>query len=142
MNKGLLPHLTLEPFDEYFEKWINVYKQHVNDNTRERYKTSLETIKNEFGNKPIQHIKKQDYQMLLNDYAKSRSRATVAKFNSHVRACVKEAIDEGIIKVDFTRNVKLSGLEGKTSAEKHLSYEDSETLIKELHNRLESATTY
>lgn len=142
LNKGLLPHLTLEPFDEYFEKWINVYKQHVNDNTRERYKTSLETIKNEFGNKPIQHIKKQDYQMLLNDYAKSRSRATVAKFNSHVRACVKEAIDEGIIKVDFTRNVKLSGLEGKTSAEKHLSYEDSETLIKELHNRLESATTY
>ena len=45
LNKGLIPHLKLEPFDEYFENWINVYKQHVNKNTRERYKTSLETIK-------------------------------------------------------------------------------------------------
>lgn len=142
LNKGLIPHLKLEPFDEYFENWINVYKQHVNENTRERYKTSLETIKEAFEGKPIQHIKKQEYQMLLNEYGKTRSKATVSKFNSHVRACVREAIDEGIIKMDFTRNIKLSGLDGKSSAEKHLSYSDSEMLLKALHSRLDDGTTY
>lgn len=81
LNKGLLPHLTLEPFDDYFKNWVKVYKPHINNNTRERYLTTLETIKDKFSNKPIQHIKKQEYQVFLNEYGETRSKATVAKIN-------------------------------------------------------------
>ncbi len=142
LNKGLLPHLTLELFDDYFENWVKIYKPHVNKNTRERYLTTLETIKEEFSNKPIQHIKKQEYQLFINEYGKTRSKATVAKLNSHIRSCVKEAIDEGIIRVDFTRNIKVTGNDPKTSEEKYLSYKDSQKLLKELQMNLDVSLNY
>ncbi len=30
------------------------------------------------------------------------------KFNAHIRACIREAIDEQIIHIDFTRNATVS----------------------------------
>lgn len=142
MSKGVIPHLTPVPFDEYFEQWIKDYKSHVAKNTKERYLTTLETIKVEFGGVPLQEIKKRDYQVFLNKYGKKRSKATSNKLNSHIRACVKEAIDEGIISVDFTRGVQTTGKAEKRSEDKHLGYEDSKKLMKEIYNNLDVSLNY
>lgn len=142
INKGLTPHLNPEPFDDYFKKWIQIYKVDVSRNTRARYLNTHKTIEEYFGSKPIQDIKKKEYQIFLNEYGETRSKASVKKVNTQIRACVKDAIDEGVLRLDFTRNVKLTGLEGKSSAEKHLDYKESQLLLNEIYEKLEVSMTY
>lgn len=145
LAKGIVPHLKPVPFNEYYKDWVEIYKSHVNDNTRARYLNTYDTINDYFGYTPIQNITKRDYQKFLNKYAtggKGKSKSTVKKLNSHIRACVKEAIDEGIIQVDFTRNANITGKEAKRSEEKHLNYEESEKLLKHLHENLDKGLGY
>lgn len=136
LNKGTLPNLKPIPFDEYFESWLKLYKPNIAKNTLERYKVTLETIRKEFGGIPIQDINKRSYQAFLNEYGQTRGLATSKKLNSQIRACVKEAIDEGIIRVDFTRGVTTTGKKPKKTEEKHLNYFDSKRLQKYLLKNL------
>ncbi|AAU85051.1 integrase [Bacillus phage BCASJ1c] len=143
LRKGVTPHLKLEPFDEYFESWMKLYKSDVTNNTKERYKNTLETIKNYFGSKPIQQINKRTYQAFLNEYARTHARATTKKLNTHIRACVKDAIDEGVIRVDFTRKASISGdNKAKKDDEKHLHYRDSQKLLQAVYERLDKSLTH
>lgn len=109
LSKGVVPHLKPEPFDAYFENWLKVFKPHVANNTMQRYLNTLKTIKEYFGSKPIQEITKRDYQRFMNYYGENRARSTSDKINAHIRACVSMAIEEGIIRVDFTKGVTKSG---------------------------------
>lgn len=142
LRKGLVPVLTAVPFAEYFETWIDLYKKDVAKNTLERYLTSLKTVREYFGDKPIQQITKAEYQVFLNEYGETHAKESSRKLNTHIRACVKEALDEGLIRVDFTRNVTLTGTVGKRPEEKHLNFEESERLLKELHKRLDKGLVY
>lgn len=143
LRKGIAPHLRLEPFDEYFEEWLKLYKPNVGKNTMERYLNTLSTIQEQFGGIPIQNITKRSYQAFLNEYGASRAKDTTRKINTHIRACVKEALDEGIIQSDFTRRVTFSGVvPSKRPEEKHLNYFDSKRLLKELSSSLSTLTDY
>lgn len=53
--------------------------------------------------------------------------------NTHIRACVKDAIDEGLIRVDYTRGAVLTGRPGKKAEDKYLGYEESQKLLKAIH---------
>lgn len=131
LAKGVVPQLRSEPFDLYFENWINIYKSNLTNNTKQRYLNTLETVKEYFSGIPIQKITKQSYQEFLNKYGSTRARETTRKLNTHIRACVKDAIDEGIISTDFTRKAVIVGsCAGKREEEKHLSYFDSKRLLK------------
>lgn len=142
LAKGVIPSLTPIVFAEYFETWIKTYKTDIAKNTLERYKTTLKTVQEYFGNTPIQKITKVDYQSFLNDYGKTHSKESTRKLNSHIRSCVKDAVDEGIIRSDFTRNAVLRGKAGKRPEEKFLNYEESKILLKELYNRLDQGLVY
>ncbi|GGH83670.1 integrase [Pullulanibacillus pueri] len=143
LRKGVVPHLKLEPFDAYFESWLNIFKTNIAKNTLERYKNTLKTVQNYFGDKPIQEINKRSYQEFLNLYAQDHAKDSTKKLNTHIRACVRNAIDEGIIRVDFTRGAVLTGnKESKRPEEKHLHYDESQKLLKELYNRLDRSPTY
>lgn len=131
LRKGIVPHLKLEPFDEYFEQWLKLYKAGIRKNTLERYLNTLSTIKQHFAGIAIQSMTKRSYQAFLNEYAKDHAKDTTRKLNTHIRACVRDAMDEGIIHVDFTRGVVLSGsVPAKRPEEKHLSYFESKRLLK------------
>lgn len=133
LRKGIIPHLTPEPFDKYFEEWLELYKTDVAGNTRARYLNTLKTIREHFAGVPIQNITKRMYQKFLNEYGKTRTKDTVRKLNTHIRACVKDAIDEGIISVDFTRGAVISGaVPSKKAHEKHLNYFEAKRLMKAL----------
>lgn len=133
LQKGIVPHLKPEPFDEYFAEWLKLYKADVAKNTRERYLNTLKTIQENFKGVPIQNITKRSYQSFLNEYAKTHAKDTTRKLNTHIRACVRDAIDEGIIQVDFTRGAVLSGsVATKRPEEKHLNYFESRRLLQAL----------
>ncbi len=136
LNKGLNPVTKLEPIDEYFEQWVNIYKSNTALPTKVHYNNTLKVIRNHFSTTPLQHIKKSDYQSFLNEYGKKKSKETVKKINAHIRACVREAVDEGIIHSDFTRNAAITGQDSKKSEEKHINYMECQKLSQYLFDFL------
>ncbi|WP_342543332.1 hypothetical protein MHH33_07055 [Paenisporosarcina sp. FSL H8-0542] len=63
--------------------------------------------------------------------------------NTHICACVRDAIDEGLIRIDFTRSAVLTGENPtKRPEEKHLEYIESERLMEALYLRLERSLGY
>ncbi|MCR8635778.1 tyrosine-type recombinase/integrase [Paenibacillus radicis (ex Xue et al. 2023)] len=133
LNKGIVPHLKPEPFDKYFANWVSVYKKGVGKNTLARYLTTQQTIDEHFAGVAIQSITKRSYQEFLNKYANSHAKDTTRKLNTHIRACVRDAIDEGVIHMDFTRSAILSGsVPPKRPEEKHLNYFESKRMIRAL----------
>ena len=105
--KGIVPHLKPAPFDEYFEKWVKLYKVNVSEVTLNHYRYTAKAIKEFFGSKSLQKINRHDYQEFLNKFGDNKAKETVEKVNNHIRACVKDAMEEEIIPHGFTRNAVL-----------------------------------
>lgn len=138
LAKGISPILKKTSFAEYFKKWINLYKEpKVSNTTLKHYQYSLKAVEDYFIDTPIQNIKKMDYQMFLNDFGSNKAKETVAKVNGHIKSCVKDAIDEQIIQVDFTRNSQVTWtVQAKKPIEKHLNYEESKKLLNSICNKI------
>jgi len=77
----------------------------IDELSRNRCYSFLNPIGCHFESKPLQEITRQDYQMFINEFGSNKAKETVEKVNTHIHACVKDAIDEQIIHRDFTRNV-------------------------------------
>lgn len=130
------------PFEKYFSDWYCTYKQNISPITRNTYNATHAKILKYFNTMPIQRINKRGYQQFLNTLGTTHAKATNRKLNSLIRACVREAVDEQIIKTDFTRNVTLTGHNSKKSSEKFLNYADSKKLLSYLITHQEAAPEY
>ena len=129
--KGDSPITQKILFSEYFRQWVDDYKSSKTKETYIRYKTTANTIDKDFEGIYIQDITKRQYQRFMDEYGKTRERATLVKINMHIRGCVKDAIDDGVLRVDFTRGVQLHPqIKSVSKSDKHLSYEDSKKLYK------------
>ncbi|MCT1577571.1 site-specific integrase [Oceanobacillus kimchii] len=132
LKKGQTIHTKLEPVNEYFKNWVTLYKSEVSPGTKSLYNYSYEFINQHFGDMPLQHIRASDYQRFMNTLGKKYSKESVKKVNSHMRACVLDAIDDGVIHADFTRKAVLTGKDSKPEGEKIISYKDASKLKKEI----------
>lgn len=136
-----LPQKTL--FPEYFRQWIDDYKSAKARDTIIRYKTSANTVDLAFEGIYMQDITKRQYQRFMDEYGQTRERATLVKINSHIRACVKDAIDEGLLRVDFTRGVQFHPqVKSGSKAEKYLNYEESKKLYQYAISRIDYSYNY
>lgn len=143
LDKGIVPHLTPKPLNDYFEEWYKLYKVKVEDNTLRHYDYTLKAINDHLGGVTIQNMTKKKYQKFINDFGEGKAKETVSKVNSHIRECVLDAMDEGIIHVDFTRKITIYyTVEAKKASEKHLNYKESLKVMKEVINRLERGLGY
>ncbi len=143
LKKGAYVQLREVLFVDYFKDWVEAYKTDITRNTLSRYHHTAKTLEEYFHNTKIQAITKRTYQAFLNEYAQTHSKATVSKLNTHVRACVRDAIEEGIISVDVTRNAKVTGnVPAKKPSEKHLSYFESKRLMNALYGSLDNGLSY
>ncbi|MBP1083474.1 tyrosine-type recombinase/integrase [Bacillus capparidis] len=143
LNKGVRLQLTPIPFDEYFEKWVALYKKQLKGPTKKHYEDTHKEIQKYFGNSPIQEIIRSDYQAFINKFGSTRAKETVEKLHGHIRSCVQDAIEDGVVHVDFTRKVKLYWtVQAKKASEKHLNFKESELLLKELYKHLSEGLGY
>lgn len=143
LNKGIVVINKNIIFAEYFEEWYQRYKKNVTKSTLTHYAYTLKAIKSFFNYTVIQNITKNDYQDFLNDFGANKSRETVEKVHIHIRACVMDAVDDSIIRVDFTRKAVVTGnVPAKKPSEKHLNYIESKLLAKELYKRLDTGMGY
>jgi integrase len=143
LAKGILPHLKQVPFDDYFEKWMKLYKSNLTNTTKIHYDYTYRVIKVYFGSKPLQEIKRHDYQLFLNNFGANKAKETVEKVNIHIRSCVQDAIEEQIILHDFTRKAVLTWSNpAKKPEEKHLNYFETKRLLEAINSLLGEGLGY
>lgn len=127
---------------EYFRNWFKLYKKDVSEGTLNHYEYTAKYIEDYFGDKAIQKITRNDYQLFLNVNGEKFSKEVMKKVNSHIRSAVQDAVEDGIIRIDFTRKARVTGIEGKNKKEKFLNYNESKLLYNELFKRLDRGISY
>ena len=137
LRKGASVIVKNQSFVEYFTNWIETFKKNRHYTTYNRYINSKNSIKEHFADRPIQKITRQDYQAFINQYGQGKSKETVRKFNTHVRACVKDAVLEGLILHDFTQKIELyHTVKAKKETDKYLNFEEGKVLYFNLIEQL------
>ena len=119
----------------YFKTWIETYKEPiVATATYAKYLNTLRQIGKYFGEILLSQITATSYQQVLNEYSKTHSKRTVSCFHRQIHACLLDAVDEKIIKVDPTRKAIISGRPVKREKIKCLDYEEWRSLIAATYN--------
>lgn len=116
-------------FCDYFSEWVDVYKKGVvSTTTLVKYQGTLKHIRMICPDLRIKDITKREYQKILNVYAENHATQTVKDFHAQIKACVMDAIDEGIITINPARKVEFKGNQQKKTPPKYLSVEESKRL--------------
>lgn len=130
-------------FYNYFENWITIYKKpNSSSSTLARYANSLMIIDKYFKRTKLIDIKKIDYQLFINEYGKTHSKASVKKINGHIGSCIKNAIDDDIIRKNFTSNVILTFDLSRTRKVTYLDAKQSKKLLNHLNETLDDYPVY
>jgi len=121
-------------FWEYFKEWMQLYKEGVvRDVTLRKYKTTLMWIKKLLPEVLISDLDRRKYQGMINGYAEKHELQTVKDFNTQVKACVADAIDDGLILKDPTKKVILKGKKPRDKKIKYLNQYQLHQLTEDLN---------
>ncbi|MBF0600818.1 tyrosine-type recombinase/integrase [Limosilactobacillus oris] len=122
-------------FANYFDEWFSTYKKDkISLSTQRLYTKTSERIHKHWGNKKISDVTRRQYQKFMNDFGKDHAKETVQKTNSIIRACVKDAILDGLIAKDFTQRIELIWDKNRTVKVQYLSIEQINKLVKSLED--------
>lgn len=119
---------------DYFENWVNTYKNDMSFATQYQYKNTLETIEKYIPNAMLSTFTRTNFQEFINIFGADHSKETVSKRKNHISQSLRDAFADGLIDKDPTIRIKLVGLPGKTEEEKYLQVPE---LIK-LNNYVKS----
>lgn len=132
MGKGYDPDAKNINFDEYFKNWMELYKKNsVSPVTYKKYLDTLANIKKYSLDVPLSKLTKRKYQEAINKFAETHAIGTTKRLHNHIKSCISEALFEGLILKDFTKNIILTGNSkgNKKEEEKYLSLEEFKRLI-------------
>lgn len=122
-----------EKFCDYFEKWISIYKKGAIRNvTMKKYELSLSWVKKLAPNINLLDLDRVSYQKLLNDYAECHEKQTTMDFHHHLKACILDAVDDGLVLRDPTRKIVVKGKTPKEKKKKFLNQFELHTLLSNL----------
>lgn len=133
------------PFTEYFVKWYHLYKEPtLSESSKKKYVYTMSIVNSYFSGKKLNKITRPQYQQFLNDYARpagmpEKSINTVEKVHTQIRASVRDALDEGLIKRDFTARTKITGRPEKARDMKYLDAGDAAKLMQALQSDISLA---
>lgn len=97
-------------FHEYFHDWAQLYKlEAVRPVTYRKYQMTFTRLAQLAPDLKICDLNKRNYQLLLNEYAKTHERQTTMDFHHHLKAAILDALDEGLLTRDPTRKVVIKG---------------------------------
>lgn len=120
-------------FCDYFDDWINVYKQGaVRDVTMRKYQTTLSSLRKIIPELKCCEMNRLNYQKMINEYAETHEKVTTTDFHHHVKAAVLDAIDEGYIERDPTRKIVIKGKQPAEKKIKYLNQYELHAVLKDL----------
>lgn len=106
---GISESLESISFIDYFKKWVNVYKKNrYGKITQNKYQAMEKFLASYFKQKKLKSITKMDYQQMLDEYAKTHVKSTVSRLNGTIRSSIKDALEQQVIHIDFTRGAIIS----------------------------------
>lgn len=124
-------------FADYYQRWYETYKKDgLAEVTGNRYKIFSKVIRSHFKDRMLKDVKRSDYQQFINWYGKSHAISSVSKLNGSVRACVNYAIDDDIIRKDFTTRVRLVANSNKEYRVEYLNHDELIILKKAVFNHI------
>jgi integrase len=129
-------------FLQYYIDWYKTYKENrVAASNLKRYIYVSHIIEKNFGNLKLKSITRNQYQHFINGYGKNHAKDTVRKTNNIIRACVKAAMIDEIIRKDFTQGIELVYDEKRTLKVEYLSVAEINKLIKDIEDGLDTQYT-
>ena len=123
---------------DYFRQWIKIYKKgKISDVTFLKYENILMNIEKYFKYATVKSLTRTRYQEVINQFSKTHATPTIERFNSTIRASIVNLIDEGVIPLDFTKNVVIKGeTEVKKEKDKYLNFLEFKRLMKSAKSRI------
>lgn len=119
---------------KYFQNWINVYKRgSIRNVSFKKYELTLDWIIKIAPTTRLCDLDRVTYQEIINEYAKQHERQTTMDFHHHLKSCLLDAFDEGLLTKDPTRKVVIKGKAAKPKKIKFLSNFELQLLLKQLN---------
>lgn len=98
------------PFIQYFNNWYTLFRKGKLSWKNDRdIEISISTAERFFKSTKLKDIDRHLYQEFLNDYGATHATATVKKIHTYARACLQDALNDGVIFKDPTYRVKVVG---------------------------------
>lgn len=119
-------------FSEYIRNWYEVFRKGKNSHDNDAdIRRAVEFVEKYFPGVRLKELTREMYQKALNEYGETHSTASVKKHHTYMRACIREAITDGVIYRDPTFNVVAKGkVNAKDEELKYLNYEEVKKLIR------------
>ncbi|PYF42175.1 site-specific integrase [Metamycoplasma alkalescens] len=118
---------------KYFQNWIYVYKKgSIRNVSFKKYELSLDWIIKLAPDVRLIDLDRTTYQRILNDYARYHERQTTTDFHHHLKSCLLDAFDDGLLANDPTRKIVIKGRPPKKKKIKFLSQFELQLLLKSL----------
>lgn len=128
-------------FADYYKDWYETYRiAGVSKSTKTRYKVLYKQLVDYFGKTKITRISRHRFQQFMNDYGAEHAKSTVVKTYGTLKACVADAVAEGIIHTDFTR-IHVSWNEERTRKIDYLNFNELQDLKAALVSNLNTKYT-
>ncbi|MCI7349752.1 MAG: site-specific integrase [Ruminococcus sp.] len=125
-------------FCDYYEKWIQVYKEGaIRKVTLDKYKMTQAWLKKLAPTLTLCDLNRITYQQILNDYAVNHERQTTMDFHHQLKGAILDAVDEGLVERDPTRKAIIKGKTPTAKKIKYLNQFELHTLISSLDLKAE-----
>lgn len=121
-------------FADFAQNYIDLYKSKGSPRTYALYQNTVKKIKNEFGNRLLSSITRDEMQAWLNRFGKTHAVTTGEKLYRQLHVIVSAAIDEGVIKRDITKGLVYSGSDPQPADDKFLEYDEYTALLDYLRD--------
>ena len=120
-------------FSDYMKNWFELYKKDKHSLSHQHnVERAVGLVEEHFLGVRMKDLNRDKYQRFLNEYGKTRAKATVHKMHVQIKACIQYAIQEGVITKDPTYKAIVDGQVSEKSEElKYLNYEEVKKLVKE-----------
>jgi integrase len=120
-------------FHVYFKDWVDLYKAGgVREVTLGKYYISHQQLIALVPTLTLSHIDRKMYQSLLNEYALTHERQTTMDFHHQLKACIMDALAEGLIPRDPTRKAVIKGKSPADKKTKFLSQFELHAILNDL----------
>lgn len=130
---------------DYFLKEIETYKKdHVREQTYGKYRANCRWVAENFPDMVLSKMTADDYQQILNEYGKTREKATITDFHHQLAWALKRAYNvDGLLKRDVTFDAKIpQGKKPREKKQKFMEIEDMKKLIQELKHENTSEANF
>lgn len=99
-------------FVDVFDEWIETYKVGaIAEVTLDKYYIASKRLREMVPTLKIANLDRRQYQLIINEYAKTHEIQTTRDFHHQVKSCIKDLFHDGYLEIDPTYKIVMKGKE-------------------------------